>query len=49
MRQLLTIALAAAVLAAGGCTHSTYFLKPLSPPGTAAYDERLVGSWIARD
>jgi len=48
MTRLLAIPLLAAALALAACSHPTYFRQPLTPPGEAAYDQRLIGNWIAQ-
>lgn len=48
VRQLPTIALLLATITLSACDHPTYFRHPLSPPGSASFDERLIGAWISR-
>jgi hypothetical protein len=48
MNRLSIILLVAFTLAVSACAMPTYFRHPVSPPGTASYDERLIGTWIAR-
>jgi hypothetical protein len=48
MKRLSILLLVAFTLAVPACTMPTYFRHPVSPPGHASYDERLIGSWIAR-
>lgn len=48
LKRLMPVLALAAAMAVAGCSQPTYFRQPLSPPGQAQYDERLIGSWVAR-
>jgi hypothetical protein len=45
--RLSRFAAAAVLIVLAGCAHPTYFAEPLSAPGQAAYDQRLIGTWVS--
>lgn len=47
-RFLRAFALLAGAFAVSACVQPSYFRHPISPPGEAGYDERLIGSWLSR-
>jgi hypothetical protein len=49
MRRLLAIPALAAALLLAACDAPAEFRSPLSEPGSAPYDQRLIGRWYAID
>jgi hypothetical protein len=49
MNRQLAALIFACSMALSACAGPTYFRHPISPPGSARYDESLVGVWTALD